>query len=396
MADYQYITSTGVIVPDTSEILADVQSEWREAFGQDLDVDPSTPQGVMITAEVEARDAVARNNADLANQINPDLAGGIFLDALWALTRGSRRGATRSLITDAVLGGQPNTVIPAGSLAAVQGTNEQFATVGAVIIGPGGTVQADLQSVNFGPIAAPIGQLVQVATSVLGWETVTNPSAAALGRLEESDIASRRRRRETLALQSVALPEAIRSRLMNIDGVRSLAFRENVASTSQTIDGVLMIPHSIYVSIEGGTDAEIAQALLETKSLGAGWNGDTTVNVVDPSSGQTYAVKFHRATAKPVFVRVTAKFNGVDGTTIIKGAVVAGAQGELEGDGGFNVGQSVSPWEIAGWINQVEPRIFVTLVELSTDGITYSTAGVPVTIQQVATTSTGSVSVVPV
>ena len=61
MADYQYLTSQGVIVPDTSTLRDDVESEYRSVFGQDLDVNPETPQGALITMEVENRDAVVRN-----------------------------------------------------------------------------------------------------------------------------------------------------------------------------------------------------------------------------------------------------------------------------------------------------------------------------------------------
>jgi hypothetical protein len=394
MADYNFITSLGVVQPDTATLRDQVVSEWREAFGADLVTDPETPQGVMITAETEARDAVARNNAELANQINPDIAEGVFLDAIWALTRGSRRGATRSLITGAVLGGASGTIVPAGSLASVDGTNDLFQTTGDVTIGVGGTVTANLESVETGPIPCPIGQLVNVATAVLGWETITNPSAAVLGRNEESDISARRRRRNTLALQGVALPEAIISRVYDVDEVRSVVFRENVTSSPQIIDGVNMIPHSIFVGVSGGDDDAIAYALLSTKSLGAGWNGNTTVDVVEPASGTTYSVQFDRPVAVNVYVKVTARYNGIDAATVVPDAIHKYADGELDNEDGFVIGADVNPFEIAGAINQVEPRIFVTNVELSTDGVTFAPTAVPISIQQIATLAT--IQVIPV
>jgi len=394
MADYEFVSSLGVVVPDTATLREKVVSEWQEAFGADLVTDPETPQGVMITAEVEARDAVARNNAELANQINPDIAGGIFLDAIWALTRGSRRAATRSLISGAILGGASGTIVPAGSLAAVDGTGDLFRTTGTVVIGAGGTVTASLESVDTGPIAAGINQLVNVATAVLGWETITNPSAAVLGTNEESDISARRRRRNTLALQGVALPEAIISRVYDVEDVRSVVFRENVTSSPQVIDGVNMIPHSIFVGVSGGDDDAIALALLSTKSLGAGWNGNTTVDVVEPASGVTYSVQFDRPVAVPVYVKVSARFNGVDGATIIPSAITAYANGELDGEDGFVIGADITTFELAGAINQIEPRITVALIELSTDGVTFSGAAVPISIEQIATLAT--IQVIPV
>ena len=54
MSNYGWITSRGVVVPDTAELLASVENEWKEAFGQDLVVTPDTPQGVLISAETQA------------------------------------------------------------------------------------------------------------------------------------------------------------------------------------------------------------------------------------------------------------------------------------------------------------------------------------------------------
>ncbi len=90
---YNYIEPQGVIVTDTTgEILNEVINEYQNAFGQDL-IAPtinnpqsfSTPQGLLITSETLARQSVVDNNALLANQINPNVSGGIFLDAILAL-----------------------------------------------------------------------------------------------------------------------------------------------------------------------------------------------------------------------------------------------------------------------------------------------------------------------
>src|SRR5512134_2056886 len=161
MADYNYVDSTGVIVPDTATIQADVESEFKAALGADLIVTPNTPQGVLITAEVSARSAVARNNAAVANQINPNLAGGVFLDAIWALTGGQRIAASYSVVPGVHLSGLAGTVIPAGSQASLaDGT--LFASVGAVTLDGSGNAYVDFQAVDAGPIAASVGAVSQI------------------------------------------------------------------------------------------------------------------------------------------------------------------------------------------------------------------------------------------
>lgn len=394
MVDFNYVINTGVIVPDTSTLRDDVIAEWQAAFGNDLVVTPETPQGVIITMEVESRDAMVRNNAEVANQINPDLAGGVWLDALWALTNGSRRGASRSRLIGVEFRGTALTLIPAGSIATVQGSGAQFYTTANILLDATGFATGTMESVDTGPIAAPVNQLVQVASSVLGWEQVTNPNAAELGRLVESDVAGRRRRRQTLALQSVALVEAIISGLYDIDGVRSLSFRENWTDTPMVIDGITLKKHSIYVCVEGGTDLEIATSLLEDKSLGCGWNGLVVYPIVEPASGQEYVVQWDRPIERTFLARVTVKASTLNVQTIVPSAIAQYVAGELEGEAGLVVGSDVSAFELAGAVNQVEPRIFVTKVELSQDGITWSSNDVPIAINQVARLPESAVTVV--
>lgn len=396
MPDYEFITGSGVIVPDTSDILEQVKNEFRAAFGADLDTSPETPQGVLIVAETESRDAVARNNADLANQINPNLAGGVFLDAIWALTGGARVVATPTLVRGVTLSGIPGTTIPAGARASIGSAGPEFFLISGVVIPASGSEQGTFQAVDLGPIEAAIGALSQIVTPVLGWESVSNPVAGELGRATETDAAARRRRRQTLALQGVALPEAIVSGLYSVEGVRSLAFRENVTNAPVTIEGVTLGPHSIYACVDGGSDNDVALMLLRKKSLGAGWNGTTTINVVEPFSGQTYPVQFSRPTIIPIFARVTVVANGAsfpDIPALVRSAMVAYAEGDQEGEDGFTVGGDVSPFELAGAINRVAAPLYVRSLEISDDGVSFSSAEIPITIAQKATINESSISV---
>lgn len=394
MADYEYLTGTGVILPDTADLRTEVENEFREAFGNDLDVSPETPQGVLITAETLARDGVVRNNADLANQINPNIAGGVFLDAIWKLTGGQRVAATPSLVRDVELAGVPGTIVPAGSIASVGPEGAQFALLSSVVL-TGGSGVGVFQSIVLGAIAAPIGSLNQIVTGVLGWETVSNPLAAEVGRDEESDIASRIRRRLTLAVQGITLPEAIMSGLYTVEGVRSAVFRENVTAAPIVIDGVNLGPHSVFVCVDGGTDQDVARMLLRKKSIGAGWNGNTTVPITEPLTGQVYDVKFSRPDLIPIFVRVTVRggssFPNVP--ALVRQAMVDYANGLQEGETGFVVGQDVSAFELASAVNRVAPTLHVTEVTLSTDGITYSSASISVTIEELATLQAGDIAV---
>lgn len=398
MADYQYVIDTGVIVPDTSTTQAQVEAEFRAAFGANLVVTPNTPQGVLIAAEVTARQAVARNNAALANQINPDLAAGVFLDALWRLTGGARRVASKSVLRAVALTGQPGTLVPAGSRAKTL-AGDVFASASDVTLGAGGTAAVDFIAQEFGPVPATPGALNVVVSAVLGWESVANVTGAELGQAAETDASARRRRRATLALQGVSLPEAITSGLYDTPGVRSLKFRENVTAAAAVIDGINLAANSVYACVDGGTDLAVATTLLSRKSLGAQWTGGTTVNVVEPVSGQSYAVKFDRPTVVPILVRATVRNVSAigDPVDLTRAALLAYAQGLMDGEAGFTVGAPVSPFELAGAVNRQQPGLYVQKLEVTlASAVVYAVAEIAIAINQIASLGDASITVLVV
>ncbi|MGW8304373.1 MAG: baseplate J/gp47 family protein [Achromobacter pulmonis] len=394
MADYSFIVNRGVIVPDTATTRAQVEAEFRAVFGDDMPTDPATPQGLLITRITEERDAIARNNAELANQINPALSGGVFLDSLMALTGGRRRSSVRSLIVGAVLGGVPGTNVPAGSIAETE-QGEQFELVNTVVLDATGSAAGNLRALQDGEIIVPAGGLTTVASSVLGWETITNPAAAIPGQREENDVLLRRRRAQTLALQTTSINEAIVSRLYDIEAVRSCYYLENFADVDQVVDGIPMRKHSIWACVEGGTDMEVAQALYETKTVGGGYNGAVVVEVADPVNGRLYEVKFDRPEEVTLLIRVTVRSSTLDVQQLIPDLVMNYVNGEIDGDVSFVVGSDVSTFEIASAINQQEPSIFVKKVELSVVGSgTWSADTMAIAPNQIARTQRSSIQVV--
>lgn len=396
MANYEYLDATGVIVPDTETLQATIEGEFKTALGQDLIVTANTPQGVLITAETTARSNVLLNNATVANQINPNLAGGVFLDAIWALTGGQRYDATFSVVPGAQLLGLPGVFIPAGAQASLaDGT--LFQSVSDVTLDGGGNGSVDFQAVEAGPTAVNVGALTQIVTAVLGWDQLTNPTAATIGRNDESDLASRQRRKNTLSLQNVALAEAITSALYDIPNVRSLTFRENFTGVDATIDGIFLLKNSVWACVDGGTDDEIAQALLENKSAGANWNGAVVVNLVEPASGQTYPVRFDRPAGIPVKARVTVRnlSSLTDVPAAVRDAIVGYAAGLQEGEPGFVVGASVSSFELAGAVNRAAPGIYVQNCEISlVSPTTWVVGEIAVALDEIASILSGNIEVI--
>lgn len=371
---YDYITVTGVIVPDTNVIQTDVQNEFIQAFGSNLVISPSSPQGILITAETAARVAVADNNAALANQINPNVAGGVFLDAIGALTGSFRSPATVSTVTVTITG-VSGSIIPSGSQVSDSVYNNIFQTTETVTI-EGGTASVVMTSVLDGPIVASAGTLTQILSNVIGWESVTNPESAVLGTATESDEEFRNTRRVTLAAQGASTAEAIISAVNQVPNVTSSFFLENIAPTTETIEGVVMVGHSIYMCVAGGLALDVATAMQSKKSAGAAYNngasgahGGTNVSqdVVVPYSGQTITVLFDTPDIIQIGVAISIIVQQPvqDPTTTVQQSILNYANGLLDGFAGLVVGANVSPWELATAVASQNPGIYVQNLQIS-------------------------------
>jgi hypothetical protein len=209
-------------------------------------------------------------------------------------------------------------------------------------------------------------------------------------------------RRATLALQGQALPQAILAGLFATPNVKSATFRENTANTTQVIDGVTMVAHSIYACVDGGTDLDVATVLLNKKSGGCAYNNGApgatpvTVPIVDPYSGQLYNILFDRPELIPIYAQVTYSGGQTDPGTTIKNAIVNYANGLIPNEPGLIVGADVSPFEFAGAVLFYDTTIFIEDVGLSlTPGGPYTSVTIPIEVFQKATIDAASITAVP-
>lgn len=375
MADdiYTYTDVTGVITTDAATIEAEVQQEYKDTFGDDLNIDPSTPQGMLITIETLSRTAVADNNAALANQINPNLAGGVFLDALLQLT-GSQRNPSSPSLVECTLTGVSGTIIPAGAQISNTDGTTLFQLVETVTIPVIGTIPSiQFQSVDDGQISAEVNTLIVIVSNILGWETVTNTDAAILGSITQSDAQARLDRQNTLASQGNSLAFNVISNLYGLDGVApaGLTFQENYYSTQQTINEIVMVPHSLYTCVGGSaSNLDVATTVQSSKAAGCAYNNGLGIPqsqiVVDQYSGQSITVLFDTPSIVTISINVTVHANTTvqNVSTSVQNAILKYANGELDGQRGFSVGEYVSPFQIAAAVISQVTGIFIQEIEV--------------------------------
>ena len=332
-------TLAGVVVPAETDILAGVQADMNAAFGGGLNPALETPQGQLASSQTAVIGDKNNEVVTIVNQVDPQYSDGRFQDAIGRIYFLTRKPATPTTV-QATVNGLAGTVIPGGTLAQDTSGNT-YACSGTVTIDATGSVTAEFQNIETGPIPCAAGTLTQVYQAVPGWDAITNAADGTLGSDVESRADFEYRRRNSVALNGKGTPQAIYAEVFALPDVLDVYVKDN--PTGSTVNtGSTNYPvaaHSVYVAVVGGTDADVAAAIWRKKDVGCDYNGNTSVTVTDESGYSypqpTYVVKFERPAALSIkfAVRVVndvtmpsnivasikaaiiARFNGADGTT---------------------------------------------------------------------------------
>ena len=67
---YSFVTSSGIVVPDTANIKSSIQQKLRDIFGDEIDLTDETPAGRLVDALTIFYKGVLDVNAQNATQIN--------------------------------------------------------------------------------------------------------------------------------------------------------------------------------------------------------------------------------------------------------------------------------------------------------------------------------------
>ena len=376
-ASYNYILDTGTVQADTAALLAQVQQEWITALGANLNTDASTSQGTLIATEVLARTSVMKNNAEMANMINPNLANGVYLDAICAFL-GIGRGANSSTIAYGVpITGNAQTSIAAGSR--VQSPNgDIFSIQTTTIIPSGGSTTVVLVSQAYGNIAVPTGTW-EILDGTEGWGGVSVTSGVSVtpGSVQMTDGQLKNVRNQRLAAQGTGSSAAVQAAVLGVANVTSCQVVENnTGQTATPVNGITFtLPNAIWVCVAGApVQAELAAALYAAHQAGCPWDAGATgmgtpvtTAVTDPSTGKTYNTTNTTPILYDGYVQITVAQNGSVSSpqNAVQNAIVNYATGQEQGEPGLIVGASLSCWEIGGAVCRQLPGMYVKSCQIA-------------------------------
>lgn len=313
------IDATGIHAPSYADVLNALKAQYRAIYGPDVYLENDSQDGQWLA--VLAKCIHDANSAAISvyHAFSPATAQGMGLSRMVKINGIRRQIATASTV-DVRLIGQAGTTIQNG---VVQDANQiRWDLPAQVVIPPSGEVTVTAICQTPGAISAAAGTVTQIATPTLGWQSVTNPAAGAMGAPVEIDAMLRRRQAASVALPSRTVLEGIVGAVAAVKGVRRYSAYEN---DTDTTDGNGLPSHSIALVVEGGDAERIAQAIAAKKTPGAGTYGTTTTLIHD-RYGIEHPIRFFRPVEVPVTVRIA--LNALAGYTSAVGQAIQQAVSE--------------------------------------------------------------------
>ena len=163
----------------------------------------------------------------------------------------------------------------------------------------------DAEALTDGPTPAPLYSLTEIVNAVPGLDRVLNITDADVGRFLESDNDYRVRSTTAQAGVGRGSPDAIRARLLELDGVqRAIVFQNE----EDFVDSLGLPPHSIRAYVQGGDDDEIFQEIWDSKGGGIKSDG-LLVGTAYDDGGLPHTIKFSRPEIVPIYVEATISKN---------------------------------------------------------------------------------------
>jgi uncharacterized phage protein gp47/JayE len=366
-------TPTGLTVPPESAILDGVLTDWDEAFGGGMNKALETPQGQICSSEAAIIADCNAVMAELVNQIDPDTASGFMQDAIARIYFIDRIPGAPTVVECSVTGAF-GTVITIGAQAQDTSGNI-YVSLQQVTIPIGGTTTCQFANTADGPTPCPANTLNRIYRAIPGWDAINNALPGILGQDVETQAAFAYRRAQSVALNAQGSLQAVYAAVFDVDNVDDVFVFENFTNAPIMVGSTdfVMSPHSLLVSVVGGTDTDVANAIFTKKSPGCDMNGNTPVTVTDTSGYDPpfpeYPITFERPDPLPILFEVNITDSDSlpsNITDLVKAAIIDTFNGTTVGSTRVRIGSLLLASKFYRGILDIGPEVSLLSVFVGT------------------------------
>lgn len=307
------INANGIETEDLQTIIDKLTIEFKNIYGQDINLEQSTPDGQLINIFAQAKIDTLNLAVQLYNLFNSETVIGRAQDNLYKLVGLYRKSSQFSFVqvnvttTQAVnlegLDDDIENINGVGYTVSDTNGNNFILTNSAAITGAG-TYLLEFRAQNVGAVQVLPNTIKNMVSVIRGVSGVNNPGVQYLtGNDAETDAEFRIRFNKSRSISSKGFSDSLLAALLNINLVADAQVYQN--RTNQT-DGDGTPGHTVWVIVEGGTNEDIAQAIYANVTDGAGMRGETRV-VIKKSNGLLETINFDRASSEPLYIQATLK-----------------------------------------------------------------------------------------
>lgn len=396
MSNSNYIDAYGIHIQDYNSIVADLVngtgtvSGLKTIYGSDINVASNSPDGQLVNIFALSKQDILDLIVQDYNSKDPDQAVGTALDAVSQLCGIQRKGGTYTQVNVAITANATVTLYGLNATSVTPFTvadsaGNQFALINSQTFNSG-TTNAAFQASQIGYLDVLVNSITVPVSIMPGVVSFTNLAVPTVyGTDQETDAALRIRRQRSVSIPAQGFLGSLNGALWNISGLVEAVVYEN---TTNTTDGKGVTPHSIWVIVDGGADADIAETIYRYRNAGCGMVGNQTVNVAQ-ADGTTFGIQFDRAVTQPVYIQlsITAIGGGAYDPTALKAALVSGLS--------FGIHSPADTAVIVSFIKAYNALLVPTNTQVSTNNSTWYADDVyPSTYNAKFTLNSASITIV--
>lgn len=323
------LDSNGLTIDTRNEILANMQTEWQEIMGGDVNFESNTSDGQILQIFAQMCADYSECLRDVYNSFFPNKIGSTVQDERYAINGIFRKEGSYTIQPIKITVDKTVTLIgldQSNEPYTLQSDNgEQWYLLDTTQI----TTASPVQTLSFrakekGNVQPAIGTITSQVTVVQGVISVSNEVApTSYGTEEGTDEAFAIRREQSVGNPSKNNITSIKGNILALEGVNQCEVYQYTPTyeDDELVTDDMGIPVAgTWVIVDGGDGYSIANTIYENSSNNI-LKGSVTENVLTVS-GQTVAIKFDRPSAVPLYLKFNIQ-ETVSGATFDQDAIKA-------------------------------------------------------------------------
>jgi len=271
------VTDQGYIARTLPEIIVDLTDLFKSVYGADISVAPDTPDGQFIGILAQMFADYEQIGAAVYKQLDPSSATGRWLEQRAAYVGVHKNKGLSSTLPAVQIDAKEGTDIPNG-YTVTDGSNIKWIIAAPTTVGANGFTYSNFISEDTGAFTVPIGTELKPTIQISGVTRILSTVEVIPGNNRDTDPALRNKLFARKLLVNSDVCTRIMDALYKVEGVVTAAAYEN---PENEVNDLGSPPKSIWVIIDGGTEENIAKAILANKSGGAKLRGTITTTIVD-------------------------------------------------------------------------------------------------------------------